>query len=435
MQFPKLKKEIQGFEDIKIPKMVKIRQKFDDSKIDDVSKKLKEELEEKISDSVKADMKGKRIAVTAGSRGIANYPVLMKTLIETLKAWGADPFIFPAMGSHAGGTAESQKKYLNEIGITEEYMGVPILSSMEVVDIGKMSDGMPVYCDKYAAESDGIVIMHKVKPHTHYKDKHESGLLKMMGIGIGKHKGAATFHKKGQENFGKFLPELAETFMKGKKVFFAVGLVENAYDDICFIEAIPQEKIIEKDAELLVIAKKRMANLKKLGPIDVLIIDEIGKNISGAGMDPNITGRIEIWPEMPKFKELAPPIKKLVLLDINDVSHGNATGYGEADIISYRFVNKIDFASTYTNLITNTYLKAAAMPLYANSDLDAIKVALATSLYTDLENPKVVRMKNTLHVGEIEVSTAFLPELEKRDDIEILSEPYSWEFNGEDNLW
>ena len=435
MQFPKLKKEIQGYDGINIPKMVKIRQKFDDSKIDDVAKTLKAELEGRISPSVRLEVKGKRIAVTAGSRGIANYPVLMKTLVDTLKEWGAEPFIFPAMGSHAGGTAESQKEYLKEIGITEEAMGVPVLSSMEVVKIGEMKDGMPVYCDKYAAGADGIVIMHKVKPHTHYKDKYESGLLKMIGIGIGKHKGAAMFHRKGQENFGKFLPELAETFMKGRRVFFAVGLVENAYDEICRIEAIPQEKIIEKDAELLVLAKKRMASLLNLGPIDVLIIDEIGKNISGAGMDPNITGRIEIWSEMPKFKELAPPIKKLVVLDINDVSHGNATGYGEADIISYRFVNKIDFASTYTNLITNTYLKAAAMPVYANSDLDAIKVALITSLYTDLENPRVVRMKNTLHVAELEVSTAFLPELEAKDGIEILTEPYSWEFNGEENLW
>lgn len=434
MKFDKLQKNVQGYEDLKLPKMVKVRQKFDSTTINDVSQELLNQLHKNLDERTVTGLSGKRIAISAGSRGIPYYKEILKTLISQLKAWGAKPFIFPAMGSHAGGTAESQKQFLAEYGIVEEFVGAPILSSMEVVQVGQLEDGMPIYCDKYAAEADGIILFHKVKPHTHFKADHESGLLKMICIGIGKHKGAATFHKKGFDGFDKYLVEVSKVFLKNMNVLFGIGLVQNAYDLIGKIEVFPKEKIIEKDAELLALAKEQMATLK-LDNIDVLIIDEIGKDISGTGFDPNITGRIEVESQKARFKEIAPDIKKIVLLDISEHSHGNASGLGEADLVSYRFVNKINFADTYTNIITNNYLKAAALPIYCNSDLDAIKIAILTGIFTDLNNPRIVRIKNTLMLEEFEVSVAFIDEFKGRDDIDILSEPYDWEFNGEDNLW
>ncbi len=434
MRFEKLKKNIQGYDNLSLPQMVKVKQKFKSDTIEDVRAELNNQLDINIDSKAIQKLKSKKIGISAGSRGIPFYKELLKVICDKLKSWGAIPFVFPAMGSHAGGTAESQKDFLKEYGITEEYLGAPILSSMEVVEVAKLEDGMPVYCDKYAAEADGIVLFHKVKPHTHFKGNHESGLLKMIGIGIGKHKGASTFHKKGFDHFDKYLVDVAEAFLDNINVVFGVGVIQNAYDLLGKIEVIPTDQIIQKDAELLSIAKKEMARIK-FDDIDVLIIDEIGKNISGTGFDTNISGRIEVESQREKFKEIAPNIKKIVLLDISEQSHGNATGLGEADLISYRFVNKIDFATTYTNVITNNYLKAAAMPLYSNSDLDAIKIAILTGINTNYKNPKIVRIKNTSLLEEIEVSVAYIDEIKQRNDIEIINEPYNWKFNENDDLW
>ena len=434
MKFDKVNTVIQGHDAIRVPKMVKIRQKFETVTVEDPVAELKKLLLANVPQAVIKSLPGKNIAVSASSRGIPFHKDLLKAMADQLKAWGASPFIFPAMGSHAGGTAESQKQFLEEYGITEEYVGVPIKSSMEVVEISRLDDGLIIYCDKHAAEADGIVVLNKIKPHTHLKARHESGLLKMICIGIGKHQGAATFHSKSFDEFEEYLVAVSRAFMKAKNVIFGVGVTQNAYDLIGKIDVFPAEKIIEGDAAMLALAKEQMARLK-LDAIDVLIIDEIGKDISGVGFDTNVSGRIEVISQQAAFRAIAPDIKKIVLLDITEHSHGNASGMGEADLISYRFVNKIDFGSTYTNIITNKYLKAAAMPIYGNSDLDVIKTAILTSIHADLDNPRIVRIKNTLMLEEIEVSAAYLEEIGKRKDIEILSEPYEWIFNREDNLW
>lgn len=431
---PKLNLAIPGYDEIKLPQMVRVKQKFETKTITNLTEYMLNSINSNISKDILNGVRGKSIAITAGSRGIPHYKEMLKAIVDLLKEHGANPFVFPAMGSHAGATAEGQKAFLENFGITDEYLGAPIKSSMEVVKIGETEDDIDVYCDKYAAEADGIVVFHKIKPHTHFKDIHESGLLKMVCIGMGKHEGATAFHMQGFDNFCESMIKTCDVFLANTNIIFSVGIIQNAYDEISEIEAIPTEKFYEKDAELLMRAKKEMARFK-FNDIDVLIIDEVGKEISGTGFDPNITGRTEVISQQLKFREIAPNIKKIVLLDITEPSYGNGTGMGEADLISYRFANKIDYESTYTNVITNNYLKAAAMPMYGNSDRDAIKIACKTSMVSDADKLKMVRIKNTLELFEFEVSTAYLQEIKDRDDFEILSDPYTWQFDNEGNLF
>ena len=432
MQFPKLDKKSLT-DDIVLPMMVKVRQSYPDVDLPDPVGHLKEQLLA-LDPATIASLKGKRIGITAGSRGLPYYKELMKAMCDQLKIWGAEPFVFPAMGSHAGATAEGQKAHLAQFGICEEYLGVPVLSTMEVVTCATLADGFPVYCDKYAYEADGIIIFNKIKPHTHFKYKHESGLLKMICIGVGKHLGASTFHAWGYDEFGPNLERVSKAFLEHVNVVFSVGMVQSPTDNISHLEVIPTGKFFERDAALQALAKEEMPRLK-LPRIDVLVIDEIGKEISGAGMDPNVTGRTERVSQGPGFQKICPDIEKIVLLDITEKAHGNATGAGVADIISYRFANKIDFASTYTNIITAKSFRMGAMPLYSNSDEDAIKMAVAHAFLRNPANAKIVRIKNTLMLEEIECSIGCLDEIAKHPDMEVISDPYPWTFNDEGNLW
>ncbi len=435
MQFEKLDYIIQGLEEQELPTMFRAKQTFNAKQIKDPAEHLRREFEEKVTAEQKRWLAGKSIGISCGSRGLPHYADIVKTLVEKLKEYGAAPFLFPSMGSHAGATAEGQKAYLAQFGLTEENIGAPVRSTMEVVEVARLDDGFPVYCDRYASEADGVILFNKIKPHTHFKDRHESGLLKMICIGCGKHKGAATFHQYGFDDFCHNMERVSEAFLKNVNVVFSVGLVQNAYDDIGWLEVIPTDRFFEKDAELLEIAKKELAQIK-IRDIDVLIIDEVGKNISGMGFDPNVMGRIDVRSQMQAFRDMAPDIRKIVLLDINKESHGLGIGLGNADLISFRFVNKLDFAATYTNAVTNNYLQAAAsMPMYANSDSDAIKIAIITSMTPDKKHPKVVRIKNTVELSEIEISEACLPQIEGKSDIRVVSEGYKWELTPEGNLW
>jgi uncharacterized protein (DUF362 family) len=435
MRFEKLNVFLHGYDEVEIPKMIKIRQKFNATKLSDPEAEIRAKLKSQMASGHVREIKGKRIGITAGSRGIPKYKEIMRALVSELKQYGADPFIFPAMGSHAGGTAESQKEMLILYGITEEYVGAPILSSMDSVPIGTLPNNQKIYCDKYAAEADGIVLFHKIKPHPNFKGEHESGLLKMICIGAGKHYGAAAFHEGGFDNFDKRMVEVSEFFLSKVNVVFGVGICENAYDELARIEIIPTEQIIAQDAELLEYARKEMPKLYP-GNIDVLVIDEIGKEISGAGFDANIHGRnVESEQSAEMFKQMAPAIKRIVLLDITEQTHGCASTMGCADFISYRFVNKIDFESTYINLLTSKISIGAAMPPYGNSDENAIKFGILTGVGTSRKNARVVRIKNTLCLSEIEVSIAYIEELKNSPEIEIISEPYEWVFNEHRDLW
>ncbi|MCI1931558.1 MAG: nickel-dependent lactate racemase [Clostridia bacterium] len=428
IDFPEMNFPVQGIEDVPMPKMVRIKEKYEDDKIDDVRAHIESEMDNLEID--KAALKGKSIAITVGSRGIPSLPVLVKSICDKLKEWGAKPFIIPAMGSHGGGTAEGNLEVINGYGITEEAMEVPIKASMDVVLVGQMEDSAhtPIYCDKYAAEADGIVLFNKVKPHTDFKGYNESGICKMIAIGIAKHTGCSWFHKQGFDTFGERIPIVAKEFLQKMNVIMGIGVVQNAYDEISEIKAFPKDKIMEGDHELLQIAKRRLPRMK-FDNIDVLIIDKIGKNISGEGADPNVTGR----GFMPYFKDDF-HCKKLFIRGLTEQSHHNACGLGLADITTRRCLNSCDWASTWINLSTNTMIDGGKIPVYQNNDFEALRLAIRTCTKIDYSKARVARIHDTLSLSELEISESLIPDVMNRDDVEIVSEPYDLQFDKDGYL-
>ena len=419
IDFPAVDAKMEGLDQVVFPRMVKIRQKYDPYQISDVPGHLKKELETKVHG--KEGLRGKRIAVTAGSRGIPFYQEIMRTLVDTLKAWGADPFIVPAMGSHAGGTVEGQLEMLATFGITEANMGCPILATMEVVEIGTLDDGTPVYCDKYAYASDGIVVVNKIKPHTSFKGPHESGLLKMLCIGLGKHKGAATMHMKGYEVFDRLIPEAGRLCLEREPILFGVGLVQNAYDDISDLEVMEKEDIADRDAALLEIAKDKLARFK-FPTTDVLIIDRIGKNIGGSGFDPNVVARRDrIYPGTLVSQNI-------FVRGLTEETHHNASGIGTVEVTTLRCVRDIDWAITWTNMMTANFLPGCRIPCFAENDREALRWAIRTCTGIDYADARVVRIQDTMHMEEIQVSENLARTLADREDVEILSEPFDIPF-------
>ncbi|HBC97806.1 MAG TPA: hypothetical protein DC034_13555 [Clostridium sp.] len=421
IDFPSMNVKIEGMENISIPKMMKIRQIYDSFKIENLKEWIEREMENNLSH--KENFKGKRICITVGSRGIPDLDIIVRTIVDKLKEWKAEPFIIPAMGSHAGGTAEGQKDFIAGYNITEKTMGVPILSSMEVVKIGQLPDETPVYCDKNAYESDGIVVLNKVKPHTDFRGKHESGMAKMMAIGLAKYKGASMFHMKGFSSFAERIPQVCDIFLKNAPVAFGVGIVQNAYDEISNLEVMEKAHILERDAALLKIAKEKIAKFK-MPSIDVLIIDEIGKNISGNGFDPNIVGRSN----SPGFDDVI-DLKKLFIRGLTEETHHNGCGLSNADITTIKCVRDVDYESTWINVSTATMLNGGRIPMYANSDREALLIAIRTCTGIDFDKVKVVHIKNTSSMDIIEVSESYYDELKNRDDVEILSKPEDIKFD------
>ena len=422
IDFPEIHFPIQGLEDIRLPDMVRVRQNYAHSEITDLPSKIRKEMRACLPHP---ELRGKRIAVTVGSRGIPGNAEIVKTICEQLRAWGALPFLVPAMGSHGGGTVEGNLEILRGYGITEEAIGVPILAGMDVVQIGTLDDEAktPVYCDCYASQADGIVIYNKVKPHTDFKGAHESGLLKMMAIGLGKHIGCSALHRQGFETFAENIPAAAEIFLRRLPVLMGIGVVQNAYDEISEIRAYGRENILSGDRELLEIAKAEFPRFR-FDHIDVLVIDRIGKDISGEGADPNVTGR----GFMPYFKDDF-HTRKLFIRGLSEQSHRNACGLGLADITTRRCLNAVDWESTWVNLTTNMMIDGAKIPLYQNNDYDALRVALRTCPGINYEKARIVRIRDTLSLHEFEVSAPMIPELSETEGVDILSKPYRWEFD------
>ena len=430
IDFPEMNFVIQGLDMVEIPPMYKMTQVYDSNKIDDPAAYIKKMMND-YQGIDKEALRGKRIAVTVGSRGIPFLPEMVKTILDTLKDWGAKPFIVPAMGSHGGGTVEGNLQILADYGITEEAMEVPIKASMDVVKIGEINDDAhtPVYCDKYAAEADGIVLFNKVKPHTDFKGYVESGICKMIAIGIAKHFGCSWFHRQGFDTFAERIPMVSEVFLKNMNVIMGVGVVQNAYDEISEIKAFTKDKIIEGDHELLQIAKRRLPKMK-FDNIDVLIIDYIGKNISGEGADPNVTGR----GSMPGFEDDF-HCKKMFVRSLTPQSHGNACGLCYADVTTRKCLQSVDWESTWINFSTNMMLSAGKIPVYQNTDYEALRLAIRTcTKLTDYSKARIARIKDTLSLSEIEVSEALLEDVKDRSDVEILSDSYELEFDSEGSL-
>jgi hypothetical protein len=410
------------------PKMFRIRQRFDDTRIEDIERTVAAELGKLSLTSVKP---GQRVAITGGSRGIANIADILKSVVEFFKSAGAKPFIFPAMGSHGGATAEGQIEMLAQLGISEAFLNAPIRSSMDVHEIGRTEDDVPVYVDASALEADHIVVVNRVKSHTKFKAPIESGLMKMMAIGMGKQKGAAFYHKAAiQFTFPKIIVDAARLVIQNTPVLCALGIVENAYSQTALVAAMKPEAIEETEKKLLQQSKKKMASLP-FKDIDLLIVDEMGKNISGVGVDPNVTGRNR---DLLGAYDHPVQVKRLFVRDLTDKSKGNAIGIGLADLTTRRLVDKIDYGATYQNAITSLSIEKASVPVYFGTDREAIEVGLASAGLIGPEKSKTIRIKNTSSLETIEVSEAFADELQQRSDLEILSGPQMMEFDDEDNL-
>ena len=415
-----------GGDDFELPLMFAARQLFPHKGLKDVAGEVKAQL----ATLQLPDLAGATVALTAGSRGVANQATILRATADWLKERGAKPFIVPAMGSHAGARAESQLEFIAGYGITEETMNVPIKSCMDVVQLGATPSGFPVYCDKMAWEAEYIMPVHRIKPHSDFKGPIESGLCKMLVIGLGKHKGATAIHDLGFGVFAGLIPEAARIFLDSGKVLAGLAMVEDAHDETMRIAAIPTGDIIEREKELLAEAKEEMARFF-LSSIDVLVVEEVGKDISGAGMDPNITGRPSS-DQRDGFN--APPIKRIALLGITELSHGNAGAPGAADVVTVDFMKQYDPAASYTNVLTSRILEGARMPMVANNDRDAMKIALTCCFGLKPEEARIVQIANTLCLSDMLLSEAYLPEIRNDPRFEVLSEPLPVRFDADGRL-
>lgn len=411
---------------IPIPPMVRIKQTFDNHVLEDPIAITKQQLlKAGTLDTIKP---GQSVAIAVGSRGIANIAQVTRVVVDAVKSVGASPFIVPCMGSHGGATADGQAEILHHLGIDEHTMGAPVRSSMEVVKLDELANGLPIYCDLIASKADAIIVINRVKPHTAFRGRIESGMLKMVAIGLGKQKGAEACHQLGFKYMAENVPAMARIMIDQLPIVFGIAMVENAYDQTCLIEAIPAKELEDREPALLERAKSLMPKLF-FEQIDVLVIDYIGKNISGDGMDPNITGR---YPT--PYAHGGPDVTKMVVLCLTPESNGNANGVGTADFTTRRLTDMTDWTATYMNGLTSTVCAPTKTATTLETDQLAIKAAVKTCNILDYNQCRMVRIRDTLHLGEIEISANLVEEARKYPEITILSEPYELKFDDNGQL-
>lgn len=415
---------------VEIPRFRAARQRFPKDRIADVGAAVHAALA--APGCIGKVKPGMRIAVCVGSRGIAGISLLTATVIAALKEAGAIPFIVPAMGSHGGATAEGQAEMLATLGVTEAACGAPVVSSMEVRRIGEARTTIkgaavtiPLYLDAHTLDADGIVLVQRIKPHTAFRGPIESGLCKMLVIGLGKHRGAMAYHRYGFGPFGELLPVVASEVLKKAPVLFGLAVLENAFHDTAHVEAVPAEAFVGREPELLRRAFALMGRLY-FDFLDVLIVEEIGKNFSGDGMDPNITGS---YPTPFAGKGL--DVESRVVLRLSEETHGNAIGLGMADFSTVRAFLGVDPIPTYTNALTSRVSGVAKIPLLMPDDQTAIKAAIYKSTSPTADHPRIVKIANTGNVERVEISEALWPEAEAHPDVTLEGEPYALRFDGE----
>ncbi|AEE90346.1 conserved protein of unknown function [Tepidanaerobacter acetatoxydans Re1] len=407
------------------PVIYRIKQRFDEYKIVNIEQAVQKELE--VLKERNAIKPGMNIAVTCGSRGIANISLIIKTTIDYLKDLGARPFVIPAMGSHGGATAEGQTMVLEKLGVTPETMGVPVVSCMDVVKIGETPESVPIYMDKNAYNADGIIVINRVKPHTDFKGNIESGLLKMLAVGLGKHKGCSTIHANGLEDT---IPKVARAILEKAHVIFGLAILENSKDETYKLKGLfPQD--FEREERLLLKEAKSIVPKLPWDYLDILVVQEMGKTFSGTGMDTKVIGRIRVFGEEEMEK---PCINKIVVLDLSDNSYGNALGVGLADITTKTLVDKIDFDVTYANTIPTTYLERGKIPVIMKDDREAIKTAMMTIGNVPLDRLKLAIIPNTLHLEEIYATKAAIEALKDKDKISVLDEGHPLNFDESGSL-
>jgi hypothetical protein len=414
-------------EGVPIPRMVRVRQSFAYPSLRDaagcVSKKI-------AAKGVLSEIKpGDTVAVTAGSRGITDLPVILRTVVSEIRAAGGSPFIFPAMGSHGGATAEGQSAMLEGMGISGDTVGAPVKSSMEVVMVGKTRDGSAVFMDKFASEADWIVLVNRIKPHVSFRGDYESGLMKMMTVGMGKGRGAESAHRMGFGQMAENIVSFAKVILAKRKILCAVGILENPNHETAEAEVLLGYEIESREPELLRRAWELYPKLC-FDRLDALALDEIGKNISGTGFDTNVLGRYHT-----KYASGGPDITRICVLDITDESHGNGNGLGILDFTTRRAFEKFDFEQSYPNSLTTTVPMSVKIPMVLKNDLRAIQAAIKTSNVSDLGRVRFARVKNTVSLGEMEISESLIGEASNHPNLEIISEPYDLDFDEKGNLF
>lgn len=413
-------------DNIKLPQIMKVSQTFDNTKLDDVEGDLNQKLIYKnIKDKIKPGMK---IAITGGSRGISFYKELMKTIVSFVKKCGATPFIIPSMGSHGGGTSEGQENMLKKLGITKESVGCEIISSMDVVEVGRTSKDLPVYIDKNAANADGIILLNRVKLHTSFRGKYESGLIKMMAIGLAKRKGADMTHFLRYENMAENLVEVGKIALNNLNIICGVASIENGYNEVADLFVLHKDEILQEEPKILEKSKRLMPRIY-LDDIDVLIVNEIGKNISGTGVDTNIVGRFHT-----NAASGGPNTVKLGFLDISEKSGGNGNGMGLADFVSKKFFRKIDFESTYINAITSTEPNSVKLPLVLDNDKYVFQGCVKLCGVKNIQDIKLVIINNTKELDEIYMSKSAFENTVDKSKVKKESELFDIPFDEEGNL-
>ncbi|MDR1731531.1 MAG: nickel-dependent lactate racemase [Synergistaceae bacterium] len=383
---------------------------------------------EKLRPRVRKDM---RIAVAAGSRGINNIAVIVKAVVDGLVSFGARPFVIPAMGSHGGATAEGQKEMLAGYGITDETMGVPVLSSMAAERVGELTDGtkLPVFMDRHAFEADGVVVVNRVKAHTDFHGVNESGIAKMLVIGLGKQAQATVIHEHMVRGLRELIRPAAETVIKTGKILGALAVVEDGYDQTSLVKAVGAESIVEEDSKLLALSKEMMPKLP-WKTLDVLMVDLMGKDISGTGMDTNVIGRMCIRGE----PDGRPDITRICLFGLTPRSHGNALGVGMADVIPQSLYDSIDWKATYENVLTSTFLERGFVPIVRPTDREVLDTALRTCGSLDLSKLRLLRIRDTLHIDEVYATPVLCAEMEGRDDVTVVERDLPLDFSDKGEL-
>jgi hypothetical protein len=401
------------------PEIFRVRQHLERPRVADVAAETEAQLARlQLGQKVKP---GESVAITVGSRGIANIHLITRAIVQHFLRLGAKPFVVPAMGSHGGGTAEGQRKIVEGYGVTEDFVGCPIRSSMETIIVCQAEEGFPVRFDRNASEADHVVVAGRVKPHTGFVGDIESGLMKMMLIGLGKHEGAKIYHRAIMNySFGQIVRSVGREVLRRCRIVAGVAIVENGYDETAQITALHPQEFEEREKELLVLAKMWMPKLP-FTMADLLIIDEIGKNISGSGMDTNVVGRKYV-DHAPADHEY-PKIKRIAVRGLTPETHGNATGLGMAEFCLTRLIEQADIRITRINCLTGGHPTAAMLPLDYPTDRDMLDHAFPTIGLVDPPDSRMIWIRNTLDVAEVECSRAYYPEARTRSDLEILVEP------------
>jgi hypothetical protein len=394
------------------PHLFKIRQRFDGSHLEDPRRALRSGLTSALSLVISPEA---RIAIAVGSRGIDNLAQLVAEVAAYVKGCGATPFVVPAMGSHGGATAAGQADILQLYGITEASIGAPVRSCMDVVELTRGDLPIRIFMDRQVHEADGAILVNRIKPHTDFHGRYESGLMKMALIGLGKLEGARAVHDFGLAGLRELIGPGAAQVLSTGKILGGVGIVENAYHQTLHIEVLKGNEIAVGEPRLLDLAKRHMPRLP-VPDVDVLVVDRMGKDISGVGIDPNITGRIGVGGDRDPHVRVG----AMMVCDLTAGTHGNAIGVGLADVITRRLLAKIDYPATYGNVITSSFLERGKIPVVAETDRDAFATAVRSCGHLPQGRERIIRILDTLHLDEVYVSSAIMDEISGEDRIEVL---------------